>query len=116
MKLNLYKILFIILLMTLASVKIELSFVFAIAIFPIIVERRVFKPVGRVLLIFLAVFFIGLFGFLRQGNEIGVYIKDIVYFSRDEARGESRIHQNEIKKRIGHKFPLDIINQAYVHE
>ena len=41
---------------------------------------------------------------------------DIVYYSNDEERGQSEIHQFEIKKLISHKFPLDIINQAYVHE
>lgn len=82
MKLNLYKILFIILLLTLASAKIELSFVFAIVTLTLTVESKVFKPVGRVLLIFLAIFFIGLLGLFRQENDISVYIKDIVYFSR----------------------------------
>jgi hypothetical protein len=41
---------------------------------------------------------------------------DIVYYSSNEERGESEIHKREIQKKITHEFPLDIINQAYVHE
>ncbi|PKV48857.1 hypothetical protein ATE84_0872 [Aquimarina sp. MAR_2010_214] len=41
---------------------------------------------------------------------------DIVYFSANEERGQSKVHQSEIGKLVNHKFPLDIINQAYVHE
>ena len=41
---------------------------------------------------------------------------DIVYYSSKEERGKSKIHQSEIEKLISHRFPLDIINQAYVHE
>ncbi|WP_272151058.1 nucleotidyltransferase family protein [Tenacibaculum aiptasiae] len=41
---------------------------------------------------------------------------DIVYYSKNEKREQSKIHQLEIEKLISHKFPLDITNQAYVHE
>ena len=41
---------------------------------------------------------------------------DIVYFSNTEDRKQSEIHHLEIQKRVSHTYPLDIINQAYVHE
>ena len=41
---------------------------------------------------------------------------DIVYYSNTEESGQSKIHQSEIEQLISHNFPLDIINQAYVHE
>lgn len=41
---------------------------------------------------------------------------DIVYFSRDEEIGFSKVHKSKIEKLVTHKLELDIVNQAYVHE
>ncbi|WP_299223603.1 O-antigen ligase family protein [uncultured Psychroserpens sp.] len=82
MKVNIYKILFIVLLLTLISTKVELSFAFAIVSLIISAKDKVIRPVGVVLFLFLIIFSIGFFGFLRSDYSVGVYIKDLVYFSR----------------------------------
>ncbi|MEH6403718.1 MAG: nucleotidyltransferase family protein [Sneathiella sp.] len=40
---------------------------------------------------------------------------DIVYFS-DETKHSEKIHENEIRRRVTHLIPIDIKNQACVHE
>ncbi|MHA7844363.1 MAG: O-antigen ligase family protein [Winogradskyella sp.] len=82
MKFNLYKILFFILLVTLISARVELSFSFATAILFVSGRQKVSKPIGNILLIFSTLSFIGLFGIFKYDNFAGVYFKDIVYFLR----------------------------------
>ena len=82
MKLNLHKILFVVLLMISVTAKIELSFAFAFATLFVTAKQKVFKPIGYILLIFIGLFFIGLLGLFRHNNSVEVFFKDIVYFLR----------------------------------
>lgn len=41
---------------------------------------------------------------------------DVVYYSDTEDRLSEKVHQSALEKMITHQFPLDVTNQAYVHE
>ncbi len=79
---KIYKIIFVLLILSLYSAKVEVSFIVSILAFFLSFTSKVNRQFSLNIFFFTSLIAIGLFGIFRSDSNLFVYIKDIVYFAR----------------------------------
>src|SRR5690606_23501786 len=79
---KIYKTLFVLLILSLFSARVEVSFVMAIIAAILSFSSLIHKQLMYIVSLLSLILMIGLIGVFCQDNELLTYIKDIVYYSR----------------------------------
>ncbi len=82
MRISIYKILFILLIISVVSAKIELSFIMVVIAFFLGFRSKLNKHVLDIAMIMLGIFLIGLLGIFHLPFGFGTFLKDVVYYLR----------------------------------
>ena len=77
-----YKTFFVLLILSLFSAKVEVSFAVGIIPFVMSFSSKINIKLANILFLLAVIFIVGAFGIFKLDNTFQVYIKDIVYYSR----------------------------------